>query len=115
LVEPLADPPHARDHCRRRHHRSAAWRGTPCPVADGRRPLGGSTGAVLRGTESLLTHRWRGEAAANPALNRGSDEFLESIKRGVETPISLPPFLVIKIILHNFDLFTGANRRILKN
>src|SRR5215813_7920684 len=31
----------------------------PCPVADGCRRPGGSTGAVLRGTESLLTHRWR--------------------------------------------------------
>src|SRR5215471_18526396 len=33
LVEPLADPPHARGHCRRRHHRSAVWRGTWSPAA----------------------------------------------------------------------------------
>ena len=32
------------------------------------------------------TLRWRGESAANPSLNRGSDEFLESINRGAKTP-----------------------------
>ena len=37
-------------------------------------------------TESSLTLCWRGESAANPSLNGRSDEFLESIKRGVETP-----------------------------
>src|SRR5262249_40485017 len=33
LVEPLADPPHAGGYCRRRHHRSAVWRGTWSPAA----------------------------------------------------------------------------------
>src|SRR5215469_13005325 len=82
LVEPLANPPHARDHCRRRHHRSAVWRGTPCAVADGRRPPGGSTGAVLRGTESLLTHRWRRQSAANSSRKWSSESQVFGVPTG---------------------------------
>jgi hypothetical protein len=57
-----------------------------------------------------MTLRWRGESAANPSLNRRSDEFLESIKKGVETPAKklardsglAPTSVVIKI---NFKQF----------
>ena len=44
-----------------------------------------TTGVVLRGTESLLTHRWRGQSGANSSLKARSDEFLESIKRGPDS------------------------------
>ena len=64
-----------------------------------------------RGTDGLPTHRWRGESAANPSLNRRSDEFLESIKKGSKRQ-SAAEFFVIKIILHNFDVFTREKRRI---
>ena len=62
-----------------------------------------------RGTESLQTPRGRGQSSAGgptPPIkgqfHRRSDEFLESIKKGVETPAEN------KIILHNFDVFPGA-------
>jgi hypothetical protein len=54
--------------------------------------------SVSRGTEGLQTRRWRGESGANSSraagptppikgrFHRRSDEFLESIKKGVETP-----------------------------
>ena len=60
------------------------------------------------------TRRWRGESAANPSLNRRSDEFLESIKNGSRSQSACRLFLVIKIILHNFDVFTREKRRIPK-
>ena len=59
-----------------------------------------------------MTLRWRGESAANPSLNRRSDEFLESIKKGSKRQSACRLFLVIKIILHDFDVFTREKRRI---
>ena len=43
-----------------------------------------------------------GESAANPSLNRRSDEFLESIKKGSKRQSACRLFLVIKI---NFTQF----------
>src|SRR5215813_12618413 len=48
------------------------------PVPDGRRPPGGSTGPVLRGTESLLTLRWR-ETDSNHRSREGSDRSLDGL------------------------------------
>ena len=58
-----------------------------------------------------MTQRWRGESAANRSLNGRSDEFLESIKKGGRNANqACHLFLVIKIILHNFDFLPGEKR-----
>ena len=54
---------------------------------------GVSVGRAWLDRSSQPTCRWRGESAANPSLNRRSDEFLKSIKKGGETPIGCGLFL----------------------
>ena len=76
----------------------------PWPAHSREKPASSHGRLKFRETRTL---RWRGESAANPSLNRRSDEFLESIKKGSKRQSACRLFLVIKISCNqnNFTQF----------